>query len=155
MSSAILEAIVGAVSGGITGGAASYIIWQLQRPAERADALVREKMNQRWNGARELRSIASELLHGSKHIRNGTTVPYVELGKQFREEARRAAREYEPLLGSRTRDLIYHLTDQYKTIYSTVEIGVKPDESMFAKAQELDEAVRREIDEQLKSPMHI
>ena len=42
MSSPTAEAIVGAVSGAITVGATSYIVWRLQRPAERADALIRE-----------------------------------------------------------------------------------------------------------------
>jgi len=155
LSSAILAALVGAVSGAITGGSATYLVWRLQRPTERADALVREKMRQRWDAAQELQSLLSELLHGSRHIQAGTTVPYIELGKQFRNEARRTARKHEALLGSRTQDLIYRLTDQYAATYSLVEGGVKPDDSMFAQAQELDEATRREINEQLKSPMHM
>jgi hypothetical protein len=155
MNSAILAALVGAVSGAVTGGATSYIVWRLQRPTERADALVREKMRQRWDDALEFQCLLSELHHGSRHIQNGSTEPYIELGKKYRHDARRAARKNEALLGSRTRDLIYSLTDQYEAIYSSVEGGVKPDSSKFAQAQELDEATRREISEQLKSPIHI
>jgi len=155
MSSEILAALVGAVSGAITGGAASYIVWQLQRPTERADALVREKMRQRWDDARELQSLLSELHHGSRHIQSGTPAPYIERGKQLGDEARQATRKHEALLGSQTRDLIYRLTDQYRAIYSLAEGGAKPDDSMFAQAQELDEAARREINEQLKSPMRM
>jgi hypothetical protein len=154
MTSPILAATVGAVSGAITGGAASYLVWRLQRPAERADALVREKMRQRWDAAQELQSLLSELRHGSRYIQTGTTAPYVELGKKYRDEARQAARRYETLLGSRSRDLIYRLTDQYKAIYTSVESEIKPGDSMFLHAQELDEATRIEINERLKSPMH-
>jgi hypothetical protein len=152
MGSEMWAAIVGAVLGAVVGGAVAYVVARVQRPGERAEQLLRDKMKERWAIAMELKHGLSEMRHGFGHIRSGN-IAYVELGRVHRKRVREQARKAEPLLGTIVNEGIHELTDAYEAVYATVGPGTPPAVDLVDRIGAMDAGVRAAIDEELSSPI--
>ena len=133
----------------------SYLIWRLQLPAERREALIREMMKKRWETGQELFRFLAELKHGLPYILGSDKDRrdlYLSRGREDRQKAREETRKGQPLLGNRVTQLVQELTDRYESVYSAVEAGKKPEEQLEGIAA-LDRQAHGAIETELMSPM--
>ena len=151
---AIISAIAGALTGALAGGLVSYLVWRWTRTAARGEALIHEKMRQRWNDARELHHLITELEHGLRKIQRGeASEPVIEKGRSDGAQARLIARRSRQLLGQDVEDLTSQLTDEYRRLFDASEAAPGVVDEYIQSIVDTTRRTRSQIDVQLQTPM--